>query len=114
MVVRVAINEWLSIILKLGIIAVIIIGVAWFFVSVWANVQEGTAELPEVQEAKYMVFVKATGATFLTDAYEQNGTIYTLRGLYHKIDGRWRYNDNDFLIDTSKWGEITIKRRVTP
>lgn len=112
---RGALNEWLSIIIKVGIIAAIVCGGLWVGVSIYGNVVEGkTTEvrMPEIDKAQYVVTLKATGEKFLTDDWDSSiQGQYIMHGYYELEDNKWRWHEANLLLDEFYFGDIIISRR---
>lgn len=113
--IRHAVNDWLSILLKVMAIIALVIGVTWFGISIYGNIKlnsDGMPDPPKETKAEYEVLVSATGQSFFTDEYDTIAEgVYELKGYYEIIDGKWKHRDGDLLLDEYYFGDITINRR---
>lgn len=112
---RGALNEWLSIILKIGIIVVVVIGSIWVGLSIWGNIaeaQSGAPDMPDISKAEYIITLTATGQRFLTDSWESPAEGQYLINGYYELDGsKWRWRETDLLLNEFYFGDIKISRR---
>lgn len=113
---RQAINEWLSIIIKVGAIGLIVLGALWFCTSIFANVFEvdyGMPDYPPADKARYQVLLKTTGWVYLTNEYEQvDDGVYRLHGFYELDRRKWEWHDSVVTLDEQYFGDIIIERRT--
>lgn len=100
-------------------IAIIIIGVvfaAFLIISIIGNIQLGCQnkeiKAPDIDKAKFQVYIKATRKMYYTDHYELlNGEIYQLHGYYEPRNGKYVYNPGNILIHPHYWGKVEITKR---
>lgn len=117
MTVRVAIRDWLAIILLGGLICLVALIVVWGVISIYANIAENDnpyalPKFPDIKKAQFTVYFKATGAVLLTNEYDHpTDNFYILHGYYEMVDNKWRWRDIELPLDEEYFGEITVKRR---
>jgi hypothetical protein len=115
---RQAINDWLSIFLKIALIIAIAAGITWFSVSIYANAKENDIisdipKYPKIEKAQYEVVFKATNNILLTNEYEHpQDNIYIINGYWEIKDGKYRYNDAILPLDETYFGNIDVRRRT--
>lgn len=113
------INDTLSAVLKLIFIAVIVLVVCYFGLSIYANVIENRVatvpDYPNIDKAQYEVTLRTTGQILLTDEYDHEysglSELYTLHGFYQIEKGKWQWYDDDIILDKYYFGDIIVKRR---
>lgn len=111
-------NEFLSIILKSMAIGAISIGVLWFALSIWGNIDEGLAknnditEMPDPPVTAYEVVIAGTNQPLYTDSYTKiSDTVHKLSGYYELNKGKWEYKKTELLLDEFYYGDIIVRRR---
>ncbi len=112
-------DRWLSVLLKLVVIGVVVLGGLWIGLSVYGNAIEskGITEPPSVIKAQYQFIVAATGNCFLTDEYEElrpnadGSQIFTLKGYYYMEDKKWVHTKNELTLDEFYFGKILMGAR---
>jgi hypothetical protein len=112
------INEWSSIILKWVAILFMAGVIFWGAVSIYANVTEGgnSPKAPAAAEARYGVFLKATGEVLFTNNYDQfisdGCVLYILHGYWELGRSGYDWHDTDLSLNTRYFGDITIEGRT--
>jgi len=111
-------NNFSSLVLRLMLIAVIVMAVLYFGVSIWGNIALGRSndtslpDMPSLSKAPYQITMVTTGQTLLAREYETIDTgVYVLKGYYSLVDKKWQWHETMLELDTYYWGDIIIKRR---
>ena len=109
------INNWLSIILKFGLIIAVAVGIIWVGMSIAANIDEGKnamPEFPDADKAGKTVLLKTTGEVLLTNRVDNPSPgIYILRGFFMLKDNEWEYYETDFQVDEYYFGKVVVRDR---
>lgn len=97
------------------ILVVIVAGLFWVGMSVYFNffrTPEGALpEMPDIEDATYLVLIKNTGNLLLTDDYEHHGNIYILKGYWELTGQKWQYRGAELVLDEQIFGKIEVERR---
>ena len=107
-------NKTLSLILKIVLLVGLICGVAWILLSVVGNIwtNDGTADYPSVDKARYKLTIRATGEMLFTNDCDlpTNG-VYVMNGYYELSDGEYRWHDISQTLDEKYFGPIRLEKR---
>ena len=98
---------WVFIIVVIGIFV-------WLVFSFIGNCTNfGIPTAPDIDKAKYQVFIKANGRMLYTDEYSiSKPGIYTLSGYYEFQDNKFKWHDDDLNLDEYYYGPIEITKRI--
>ena len=114
-------NKITSLLLKSVLIVVLVLGVFWIGISVYANLASKHQQqqvtimptFPAVEKAKWAILIKATGETILSNS-EQTVAAgrYLLHGYYElNTDNQWAYHKADLTLDEKRFGPIILTGR---
>ncbi len=107
-------------ILKVIIIVVILVVLAWVGLTCYSNFfakpNTGQTDMPSQDEASYSVYIKNSGGLLLTNDYEVHGSeagsrIFILRGFWELRGQEFEFVAGEIVLDEAIFGEITLKRR---
>lgn len=110
----------LSTIIKVVILVVIVLFIAWVGTCVYSNFiakpDTGQLHVPDKDKAAYSVIIQNTRNLLLTNDYEQQGQdvgsrVFILHGFWELQGKEYNYKDTDVLLDEYIFGEIIIRRR---
>lgn len=105
-------------IIKFGILAVVVLVIVYFGVTLYANFTGGTSsqagaiKLPKVEEATYSVLINNTGNLLFTSNYEMFGKVYVLHGFWEMSGPGYTFRNRNLSLDPGIFGTITVKPRV--
>jgi len=102
-------------ILKILLIGLLCLAVFFGGVTVYANFfdrSDKAPDMPDIEKAKYSVYIKANGNMLLTNKYTQEGdSVYTLQGYWELIGNKYKHRDAELILDMRVFGEIEIRPR---
>jgi len=97
------------------IILIVLAGVFWVGMSIYANFfrspQGAIPNMPALDKATYSVYIENTGNLLLVDSYEHQGSFYILSGYFELVGQKWKYKDSELVLDEAIFGKIEVKRR---
>lgn len=101
----------------LKILLIVFICIAIFFggVTIYANWFDNSGkppDLPDVEKARYVVYIKANSNVLFTNDYRNDHDgVYVLDGYWELDDNKYKYREIELWLDEAVFGEIEIKRR---
>lgn len=106
-------------IIKIIFILVLVAGLAWTGVCVYASFFEKTEgeieyELPDSDTVRYSFYIENTGNLILANDYEQHGEnqkLYILHGYYELVGSEFQHRTRTLVLDEKIFGKITVKDR---
>lgn len=106
-------NKTFSLLLKIVLLIILILGVSFLGLSIFGNVigSDDTPKLPDADKARYQFLIKNTGEYIFTDDYSTDGGIYVLHGYYELKDGKYRWHDKDLSLNPEYFGLIQVRKR---
>jgi hypothetical protein len=99
------------------IFGILIVGILAYLGScVYANFfapdSSTTSNYPDMDKAKYSVYIKNTGNLLFTDSYEIHGKTNILHGFWELSGKKYQYRKTDLVLDEAIFGVIEIKQRT--
>lgn len=113
-----ALNDWLSIVIKIVVIGVVIIGIIYLCISGvfnWKLNQLKTPDPPDIVAEYDEVTLTATNQKYYTENCDLIRSVpyevYKLNGYYELVKNKWVFRDIEIMIDEEYYGDILIHRR---
>ena len=109
----------LSNIIKVMVIIGIVLFALWSATCLYGNFKtpdDGMPDMPKIEEATHSVMIKNTGGLLLATDFEIFGDdvgkrTIVLRGFWEVRGSKFKFIDEDVILDEKNFGEIVIKRR---
>lgn len=94
-----------------------IVGVQVYSCVAGDNKIDNGPKLPEIESAKYTVYIENTGRLLITNDYDQFGTdkgsrVYVLNNYWELQGNKYVFKSGILTLDEGIFGTVTIKPRV--
>lgn len=98
---------------RLIVTFLVIIGIAYIGIAIFANCQPdpGEYKLPKVSKAQYEIIIENTQNVFYSNEYKAVGSAIKLDSYWELTDNKYQFKDRQITLDKSIFGEITVRRR---
>lgn len=111
----------LSAIIKVMVIGLMIIAIAWGGVCAYSNFiaepDTGMPKMPSAEDAEFGLHIENTGNLILTNDYEVHGDeadnrVFIVHGYWEARGNSYKFNPNDIILSEKVFGKITVRRRL--
>lgn len=111
----------LSAIIKVMIIGVMVLAIAWGGVCAYSNFiaepDTGLPKMPEVKDVAYGLHIENTGNLILTNDYEVHGEeignrVFIVHGYWEVQGNSYKFTPGDIILSERVFGKITVRRRL--
>jgi len=111
----------MSTIIKVVILVVMVLAVAYGGLCVYSNCMGPSTEQPDMPDpgkAAHSFYIKNTGGLILANDYEVHGNdvgsrIFILHGFWEMRGNKFKFVEGDIILNEGVFGEITAKRRAS-
>jgi len=112
-------KSWLDLLIRLLVVVLIVLGITWLGISIYANFQEynftDIKNEPSIEKAQYEFKIVTTGEIILTEEFDSvksgNRSKYILHGYYKINADKWKYSKSDLILDENYFGKIDYQIR---
>jgi len=110
----------LSTIIKLIILVVMILAIAWGGICAYSNFfaeeDTGMPKMPKAEDARFGVHIENTGNLLLTNDYEVDGEeigsrVFVLHDFWEVSGNSFKFRPGEIVLSEKIFGKITIRRR---
>ena len=99
----------LGCIIKIVIVLIILLGIAFVFLQCTGGINKIDKSLPDINSAAWEI-TTPTHLYYAEDA-KDTGPEVIMTNWYEQIGGKWEYREGSHALSKELYGEITIRRR---